>query len=86
MVKHDDEATVDLGRLNQTWKSRRGCPGSPGVPPAVAAFQAAWRQARTPAPQLLLGQGRGLRYTSPEVAKCCKTGKGEIFKKHVLGL
>jgi len=51
MVKHDDEATVNLGRLNQTWKSRKDCPGSAGVPPAVAAFQAAWGQARTPAPQ-----------------------------------
>ena len=57
MVKYDDEAAVNFGRLNQTWKSRRDCLGSAGSPPAVAAFQATWGQARTPAPQ---GCGAGL--------------------------
>ena len=46
MMEHDTEATVDLSRLIQTWTSRRDCPGSAGVPPAVGAFQAAWGQAR----------------------------------------
>ena len=60
MVKHDDEATVDLGRLNQTWKSRRGCPGRPGRPARSGGLSGSLEAGEDARTTIVIGSGQRL--------------------------